>query len=170
MPEDDPATPVTDDRPPRPAWLTRRLPRVLLVGVVVLLLIQLVPIRVKNHPVSAEPNWDSAQTRTLAVRACFDCHSNQTQKTWYENIAPISWWITNHVDEGRAALNFSTCGQSRQERSDDLAEVVTDGSMPPSTYTMFGLHADAKLTSAERQLLAAGLQATAPRGCQPAVP
>ena len=47
--------------------------------VVVGLLIQLVPLpgRGNNPPVTAEPKWDSLQTRTLAKRACFDCHSNE---------------------------------------------------------------------------------------------
>ena len=31
-----------------------------------------------NPPVVKEPAWDSPQTRQLAQRACFDCHSNQT--------------------------------------------------------------------------------------------
>ena len=52
-----------------------------LVGVVALfLLIQLVPYG-RNHTnpaVVSEPNWNSPQTRELAVRACYDCHSNQS--------------------------------------------------------------------------------------------
>jgi hypothetical protein len=32
--------------------------------------------------------------------------------------------------------------------------------MPPSYYTWFGLHADAKLTAAQRQALATGIEAT----------
>jgi hypothetical protein len=31
-----------------------------------------------NPPTTAEPRWDSPQTRALAKRACFDCHSNLT--------------------------------------------------------------------------------------------
>ena len=31
-----------------------------------------------NPPVVSEPGWDSAETRRLAQRACFDCHSNET--------------------------------------------------------------------------------------------
>jgi mono/diheme cytochrome c family protein len=42
------------------------------------LLLQLVPYgrAHDNPPVVQEPNWDSPQTRELAQRACFDCHSN----------------------------------------------------------------------------------------------
>ena len=35
-----------------------------------------------------------------------------------------------------------------------------NGSMPPGYYHWFGLHANAKLTSAEKQQLADGLRAT----------
>ncbi len=131
----------------------------------VFLLIQLVPYRVKNHPVDAEPNWDSPRTRDLAVAACYDCHSNKTRGYWYEQVAPISWWVTNHVNDGRAALNFSECGTGG-EGFGEAAETVTAGSMPPSYYTWLGLHSQAKLNAAERRELADGLTATAQRGCR----
>ena len=51
-------------------------------------LIQLVPYRVDNPPVKQEPAWDSPQTRKLAVAACYDCHSNETDTYWWEDIAP----------------------------------------------------------------------------------
>ena len=44
-----------------------------------------------NPPVAQEPSWDSTETRALAERACFDCHSNETVWPWYSNIAPVSW-------------------------------------------------------------------------------
>jgi hypothetical protein len=161
--------PVTDTPPDAPdgrlAWVVRRAPRILLAAVALFLVIQLVPYRVKNHPVTAEPDWDSSRTRDLAVAACYDCHSNQTTRYWYEQVAPISWWITNHVDEGRAALNFSECGTGG-EGLGEAAETVVEGSMPPSFYTWLGLHADATLDAAERRELADGLTATARRGCQ----
>jgi hypothetical protein len=143
--------------------LTRkRRRRVLLwavLGAVVLVgLIQLVPYRVDNPPVLQEPSWDSPRTRQLAVAACYDCHSNETSTYWWEDVAPLSWWITNHVKDGRAALNFSECTRGRGEN--EAAETVREGSMPPNYYTWLGLHSNAKLTAAERRELAVGLQAT----------
>src|SRR5574340_945670 len=85
-----------------------RWQRVVIVATLVVLagflLIQLVPYG-RNHtnpPVTGEPRWDSPQTRALAARACFDCHSNETKWRWYSNIAPISWLIQRDVDSGRA--------------------------------------------------------------------
>ena len=60
-----------------------------------------------NPPVTAEPQWNSQQTRDLVTRACYDCHSNQTTWPWYSNIAPISWLIQHDVEEGRSRLNFT---------------------------------------------------------------
>ena len=136
-------------------WVT-----VLVIAVGVFAVIQLAPYRVDNPPVVNEPNWDSPQTRALAVTACFDCHSNESKPLWFEKVAPLSWWITNHVKEGRSALNFSEWGTSGQGESDDIVEAVRNGGMPPSNYTWFGLHNAAQLTPKQRKQLADGLQAT----------
>jgi hypothetical protein len=48
-------------------------------GVVGFILLQLVPYG-RNHvnpPVVSEPQWDSPQTRQIAVDHCFQCHSNE---------------------------------------------------------------------------------------------
>ena len=159
MSEDQPVDTVEGGSRPK-----RRARRTLLIviGIVVVVfgLIQLVPYRVDNPAAAQEPTWNSARTRQLAVAACYDCHSNETATYWWEDIAPVSWWITNHVKDGRAALNFSECTQGPGES--DAAETVRNGSMPPSYYTWFGLHSNAKLTAAEQQQLADGLQATLP--------
>ena len=137
------------------------------VGVVVLvLLIQLVPYG-KDHTnpsVLQEPNWDSPQTRELAVRACFDCHSNDTTWPWYSNIAPISWLVQRDVDEGRQRLNFSDWGNARSDRGregrelEEMGEVILEGEMPPPIFLI--THSEARLSQAEKQALADGLGAT----------
>lgn len=123
-------------------------------------LIQLVPYRVSNAPVTAEPKWDSAQTRALVVASCYDCHSNETRTPWYGKVAPVSWWLTNHVTDGRAAVNYSEWNKPQGEGAGNSAEAVQNGSMPPAYYTWFGLHSGAKLTSAQRDALIAGLVKT----------
>lgn len=139
--------------------------RWLLTAVVVFVLFglaQLVPYRVDNPPVVAEPRWDSPETRALVVAACFDCHSNESHPYTWEQVAPLSWWITNHVREGRAAVNFSEWGTPGQGRSsaEEIVESVREGSMPPGFYTWLGLHSGAKLSPAQQAQLADGLAAT----------
>ena len=96
------------------------------IGVVVLMaFIQLIPFgrAHANPPVLQEPNWDSPQTRDLASRACFDCHSNETTWPWYSNVAPVSWLVQRDVDEGREKLNFSEWGTARSSRGNEGKEL-----------------------------------------------
>jgi hypothetical protein len=136
-------------------WLLRGFAIV----IVAFLAIQLVPYGRShtNPPVTAEPTWDSPQTRDLAARACFDCHSNQTDWPWYTNIAPVSWLTQWHVDEGRAKLNFSTWGTGRQV-TQSIGRQINSGEMPPWDYLL--LHQAARLGDAEKAQLISGLQAT----------
>jgi hypothetical protein len=125
---------------------------------------QLVPYRIHNSPVVAEPNWPNPRARELAVRACYNCHSNQTVEPWYSKIAPVSWLLTNHVNEGRDELNFSEWDSRQARAMRDAVETIEEGSMPPGYYTWFGLHKDAKLAPEEQATLIAGLQAFSSRG------
>ena len=123
------------------------------------LIIQVVPYGRDhaNPPVLAEPTWDSPQTRELAVRACYDCHSNETDWRWYSNIAPLSWYIQKEVDEGREHLNFSEWDLTQEEAS-EAAQTVRDGEMPTPAYRM--TRSRGRLTNAEEIALIQGLVAT----------
>jgi mono/diheme cytochrome c family protein len=141
------------------------LKRVITLGLIAVvggfLVIQLVPYG-RNHsnpPITSEPDWDSPQTRELAQRACFDCHSNETVWPWYSNVAPISWLTQHDTDEGRETLNFSTWNNGGKGREpDEAVEVVAEGEMPPVVYLI--THPEARLTAAEKQALMEGLRAT----------
>jgi len=140
----------------RPARLTASaLGGMLAVG----LIIQAVPYgRAHSNPaVTAEPAWDSPNTRQLAVRACFDCHSNQVNYPWYSNLAPVSWALEHHVQSGREALNFSEWDRP-QEEAHEAAESVEEASMPPRFY--LDAHPGARFSPQERAALIAGLEAT----------
>ena len=110
-----------------------------------------------NPPVVSEPRWDQPRTRALAVRACFDCHSNQTAWPWYASVAPASWLTQRHVDEGRRVLNFSDWSRA-YEAASECAEEVLEGKMPTRDYAL--VHPHARLSDEERRALAAGLTAT----------
>nr|WP_290670514.1 heme-binding domain-containing protein [Ardenticatena sp.] len=133
--------------------------RLVVAGVGLFVLIQFIPYGREhtNLPVVQEPAWDSPQTRELARRACFDCHSNETVWPWYSNVAPVSWLIQRDVDEGRQKLNFSEWNRP-QDELDEITEVVREGEMPPMYYVL--LHPQAKLSQTEKEALIAGLRAT----------
>ena len=125
-----------------------------------LIVIQAIPYG-KNHtnpPINGEPAWSSPRTRELMVRACFGCHSNEVEYPSYASVAPISWVVQSHIDEGRSKVNYQEWNSG--ERGEDTIEVIQNGSMPPSFYTTFGRHPEAKLSKAEVAELIAGLQAT----------
>ena len=118
-----------------------------------------------NPPVGAEPIWDTPQTRALARQACFDCHSNETEWPAYSRVAPVSWLIQHDVYEGRSALNFSEW-QRKQEEANEAAEKVLEGEMPLRIYR--AMHAHARLTAADRERLAQGLERTLGRAAEEA--
>jgi mono/diheme cytochrome c family protein len=126
------------------------------IGVAALVLaIQLVPYGRdhRNPAVRREPVWDSPETRALAVRACFDCHSNETVWPWYSTVAPVSWFVVRDVAEGRRELNLSEWDRSQKE-AHESAQKVKKGTMPPWYYPW------ARLSPAEREALIRGLEAT----------
>ena len=129
---------------------------VVVAAVVLALLIQLIPLpgRNNNPPVVAEPNWDSPQTRALAKRACFDCHSNETVWPWYSYVAPVSWLIYNDVMEGRSKMNFSDWNRGYQPSIGEIIGELQEGGMPLPQYLL--MHPEARLTSAEKQQLITG--------------
>ncbi|SEL36817.1 Haem-binding domain-containing protein [Aquimarina amphilecti] len=70
---------------------------------------------------------------------CYDCHSNQTVYPWYAEIAPVSYWLADHVEEGKEHFNVSDWEQysnkKKDHKLDELIEEVEKGEMPLSSYT-----------------------------------
>jgi hypothetical protein len=127
--------------------------------IVLLVVLQFIPLgRDHSNPaVNAEPGWDTPTTRALAKRACFDCHSNETEWPWYSHVAPVSWLVQDDVHEGRRKLNFSEWNRP-QKNAEEAAEEVQKGKMPLWFYVP--LHPQAKLSATEKSALINGLQAT----------
>ncbi|BAJ62946.1 heme-binding domain-containing protein [Anaerolinea thermophila] len=119
--------------------------------------LQVIPVEAvqKNPAVIAEPAWDSPQTREMFMRACGDCHSNETAWPWYSRIAPASWLIVRDVREGRNKLNVSEWG-IRKNEADEVRKVIENGSMPPWFY--LPMHPEARLSAQEKQALILGLE------------
>jgi hypothetical protein len=76
-------------------------------------------------------------------------------------VAPVSWRIQSHVDEGREALNFTALNTSTKDgakAAGEAGEETQKGEMPPRDYML--LHPEARLTASERQELVRGLDRT----------
>jgi hypothetical protein len=114
-----------------------------------------------NPPDGTLAAFDSPQTQALAERACFDCHSNHTRWPWYASMAPASWRIQHHVDEGREKLNFTAFDGANEKMADAAGEAsksITKGEMPPADYLL--MHPEARLNATEKAALARGLGVT----------
>lgn len=141
--------------------MRRRLVRLVVLGAVVLLALQLVPYGWwhENPVVVRDAPWPDQATADLARGACYDCHSNETAWPAYSYVAPMSWLVRRDVEQGREELNLSLWDEFGDE-ADDAAEAVEDGSMPPGQYQL--LHPDARLSDAEAAALVAALEAMDP--------
>jgi len=95
------------------------------------------------------------QVAAILERSCRDCHSNKTVWPWYTNVAPISWWLSNHVNEGRQNLNLSEWGKLPPDRQDrklrQICDEVSDGMMPLSSY--LPMHPQARLSDQDKKTL-----------------
>ena len=129
---------------------------VLLIGLSLFAIAQVIR-PAKTNPVS-DPTWAlesqvqlDPKVAAILDRSCNDCHSNKTRWPWYSNVAPVSWWVIDHVNHGRSHLNFSEWG--KYETSDkrillkNACGLVKQGTMPLSSYTP--MHPGSKLTLAD---------------------
>jgi hypothetical protein len=80
------------------------------------------------------------EVKAIFARSCDDCHSNRTRWPWYSQVAPVSWWLTDHVQHGRRHMNFSDWARyDRREASyllGDICKTTKQGFMPLSSYTL----------------------------------
>jgi Haem-binding domain len=90
-------------------------------------------------------------------RACRDCHSNRTEWPWYSNVAPVSWFVIDHVNHGRSHLNFSDWASYQPDRRRELLEGICketrSGAMPLPSYTW--IHWSARLSTSDVEALCA---------------
>ena len=134
--------------------MKKRLVRLGVLGVVVLVVIQFVPVA-ETNPGAESDILTSPELKTVLRRACYDCHSNETVWPWYSRVAPVSWIIARDVSKGRAQLNFSIWDQynaKRQARKlKEMREQIEKGKMPQWYYV--AMHPDAKLSPRDREMI-----------------
>lgn len=91
------------------------------------------------------------------TNACLDCHSNNTRYPWYDRIAPVSWMVKKHIDDGKNELNFSEWGEldayDKIGALEDIRQEVEQKTMPLKAYV--AIHKEAKLTDEQRVALIA---------------
>jgi hypothetical protein len=134
--------------------------RILVIFIAILLLIQLIRIDTTNKSTDNAMDFTvrsgADENISVMVRAaCYDCHSNETIYPWYAQIAPVSWWIGNHVNEGREHLNFSEWTaydtEKQKHKLEECVEMIRAGEMPMKSFTW--LHPEARLSDEQKQEL-----------------
>lgn len=92
---------------------------------------------------------------SVFLNSCYDCHSNNTKYPWYSNVAPFSWYLKRHIEEGKAHLNFSSWGimdkAQKITQLDQICEEITYETMPLNSYLW--IHSSAKLTKQEMEAI-----------------
>jgi hypothetical protein len=115
----------------------------------------------KNISTADQPNAISKKfavstdVKTILDKACMDCHSNNTRYPWYNNIQPVTWWLDNHVKDGKKELNFDEYTTRRPRfqyrRMEQTIDLVKKKEMPIDSYTW--THKDAILSDDEKTKL-----------------
>lgn len=133
--------------------------KILLWIVGVFIVMQLVPVDRTNKPVDKKQNFvdvlqSPKQVQEILKNACYDCHSDEVKYPKYAYIAPISWSIKHHINEGRERVNFSEWTSYNAEQKDhildDIIESVQNKEMPLKGY--MPMHPEANLTDAQRKI------------------
>lgn len=95
----------------------------------------------------------SEEVRGILKNNCYDCHSNHTHYPWYAEIAPASFWLDDHIKDGKKHFNVSDwenySAKKKEHKLEELFEEVEKGEMPLDSYTW--IHGN--ITKEEQKLL-----------------
>ncbi len=123
-------------------------------GLVLFVALQFVRPTLTNPPVTADLQAP-AEVKAILKTSCYNCHSNETQVPWFDQIVPAYWLVAHDVKRGRVHMNFSNFGQmSASQQKGFLYESVNMiqlGAMPPANYKF--VHPDSAVTPAQLDVL-----------------
>ncbi len=134
--------------------------KIIIILLVAFVIIQFFPIDKTNPPVNEGMDFlriknTPKNIAKIISTSCYDCHSNETEYPWYSSIAPSSWFLKKHIDEGRQHLNFSifaTYEPKRQiDKMEGCVELIESKEMPLESYYIG--HQNAKLSDEQRKEL-----------------
>jgi len=91
----------------------------------------------------------------LLKTSCYDCHSNNTDYPWYNNVQPVALLLDNHIRDGKKHLNFDEfntyTSERKQKKFKEIAKEIEEDEMPMTSYTL--IHQNAKLSATDKKLL-----------------
>lgn len=93
----------------------------------------------------------------LLDRSCRDCHSNDTRWPLYSYVAPMSWLLADHVNDGREHFNYSEWTAYTSDDQDKflgaMCSLAQRERMPLPSYLL--IHRGAKLSPDDVKMLCA---------------
>lgn len=91
----------------------------------------------------------------ILEKSCYNCHSNNTDYPWYAYIQPLHWYLNDHIQKGKAELNFnefdSYSSRRKLNKLRAIESSLEEGTMPLPSYSL--IHRKAMLSDAEKTLL-----------------
>ena len=116
--------------------------------------VQFIRPRISNPPVTAELQAPD-EVRGILKGSCYNCHSNETRLSWFDEPVPVYWMVARDVRRARRRLNFSEIGKlpAAQQRG-ALFEAVNQvrlGAMPLPSYRM--AHPESVITAEKLAVL-----------------
>jgi hypothetical protein len=97
-----------------------------------------------------------AEVKSILKTSCYNCHSNETELSWFDQINPAYLLARSDIVEARSFLNFShwdslNPNQQRTKLFDVLNVIKTFKRMPKEEYML--LHPETRLDSARIAVL-----------------
>lgn len=127
---------------------------ILLSAAVILTGMQFIRPEIPVKPVTGDLEVP-AGVKAIFKRACYDCHSNETNLRWFDQVSPVNWRVAGHVKAGRAGLNFSEWDKlAPADRKAKLWEAVNQiaaGAMPLKDYEF--VHSESKVSARDLAVL-----------------
>jgi mono/diheme cytochrome c family protein len=139
-----------------------------IVAVVALLFLaaQLYRPKIDHRPVTAEIEAPP-EVKQILRSSCYNCHSNETRLSWFDEPAPAYWMVARDVRMARAKLNFSEIGKLPPAKQRGMlfeaVNMIQLGAMPLPSYRR--VHPGSTVTAAQLETLKAYLHPF-----EPAVP
>ena len=134
-----------------------------LIGLAILVvLVGLQFISTRSNQSKEVPSSDFIKTKTVTedirrilITSCYNCHSDNTNYPWYSRVQPVGWFLENHINNGKAELNFSEFGtysiRKQKSKLKSMANQVEKDEMPLSSYTF--IHREARLSEKSKKAL-----------------
>lgn len=122
---------------------------ILILLLVTLVIIQFIRPEKNEAGYASVENFEKETKPSEAVsvilrESCYDCHSDHTRYPWYSEIAPFSYWLQDHIVEGKKHFDVSQWEnysiKKKEHKLKEVIEQLEKSEMPLDSYAF--IHGD----------------------------